>query len=765
MCEAAVVPTVGIVARLGDARGFGAATSARRAGRGVMEPKGTPMAITEEARAAQERAGGLEDAHEARKQLETDLDAMTRLHKISAMFLPERSPLGPVLTEIVDAAIALSGADFGNIQILDPRTSELAIAAQRGFPVWWLAFWDSVAPGQGTRGTALERGERVIIEDVEQSPRFAGTPALETQRRAGVRAVQSTPLITRSGKPIGIFSTYYKAPHRPEERALQRLDLLARQAADIIERAQIEEALGVSEHRYATIFQISPFAIALTRMPEGVTVDVNDAFLKLFEYTREEILGKTSVDLRISDPDSRAWLRAELVARGSVRDFECTRTTKSGARHALSLNLDWVYIDGTQHVLTAAIDITERKESEAQQRRLTEQLAELNRDLERRVGERTDELRRARERAEAASAAKTEFLSSMSHELRTPLTAILGFAQLLERDRKSPLDPRQRERLQHVVRGGEHLARLIEDVLDLSRIEAGRIMISLAPVNVHDVLDEVITTLAPMAARAEIAIAPLPPIALCVAADRTRLTQILLNLGSNAIKYGKPGGQVAFVAAPRDPETVQIAVIDDGIGIPTAKHEQLFEPFQRAGQETGPIEGTGIGLTITKRLVEMMHGHVGFSSEVDRGSRFWIELPADRHAMEERLPGTGAASVAAHPIGAGPHKIVYVEDNPSNIAFMKAFVGDLPGVELVTTPNAELGLDLIRAHRPDVVILDINLPGMNGFDAMLPVIGLSAAALLTDTKRAADAGFFRYLTKPVKVSELTRALEELLGRR
>jgi PAS domain S-box-containing protein len=390
---------------------------------------------------------------------------------------------------------------------------------------------------------------------------------------------------------------------------------------------------------------------------------------------------------------------------------------------------------------------------------------------------RAEELRSARETAESASAAKSEFLSSMSHELRTPLNAILGFTQLLERDRKSPLDDRQLERLSHVMRGGEHLLKLIDDVLDLSRIEAGRISVSMEPVELRGVIDEAVTTLGPMASRAGIAIAVVAPTELpSVNADRTRLAQVLMNFGSNAIKYGRRGGSVTVAVRHPDATTVRISVVDDGIGIPADKQDKLFEPFQRAGQETGPIEGTGIGLTITKRLAELMKGRVGFRSEVHKGSEFWIEIPTVRAA-------TAMPSTAAQPVGSRlaadttRHKIVYIEDNPSNIAFMRELIDELPSVELLTAPTAEIGLPLVRAHSPHVVILDINLPGMSGFEALqhlrgwpetrdIPVIGLSAAALLRDTKRASEVGFYRYLTKPVKVDELTQVLEELLlGRR
>jgi PAS domain S-box-containing protein len=388
----------------------------------------------------------------------------------------------------------------------------------------------------------------------------------------------------------------------------------------------------------------------------------------------------------------------------------------------------------------------------------------------------TDDVTREAE-LRSASAAKTEFLSSMSHELRTPLNAVLGFAQLLERDRKQPLTARQQERLQHVLHGGEHLLRLIDDVLDLSRIEAGRVMISSEPVVIGDVLAEVTSTLEPMAARAQISleVGALAPELPDVIADRTRLCQILMNFGSNAIKYGKPGGRATFEATS-GPHHVRLAVTDDGIGIPRDKQDKLFEPFQRAGQETGPIEGTGIGLAISRRLAGLMSGRVGFVSEPGRGSCFWVEVPVHRADVVEPVGAPRPTSVIAPLVERTTrHKIVYVEDNPSNIAFMREFVEDFAGVELLTAPTAEIGLPLVRAHQPTLVIMDINLPGMSGLEATrqlrawpetrhIPIIGLSAAALLKDTALAKDAGFDRYLTKPVKVAELAAVLEELLTR-
>jgi CheY-like chemotaxis protein len=362
----------------------------------------------------------------------------------------------------------------------------------------------------------------------------------------------------------------------------------------------------------------------------------------------------------------------------------------------------------------------------------------------------------------------------MSHELRTPLNAILGFAQLLERDKKEPLGQRHKDRLAQILRGGEHLLRLIDDILDLARIEAGRISVSPEPVGVTDVLAEVKRTLEPIASRAhvDLEVEAAPQHLANVVADRTRFVQILINFGSNAIKYNRAGGSVRFTVEHVGPRA-RIIVRDTGIGIPLASQHKLFQPFQRAGQELGSIEGTGIGLVITKRLAELMDGAVGFTSAPDEGSAFWVELPIHLEAAPAR-PTTSREPSPTKMSNIGKRLVLYVEDNPANVVFMQDLFEELEQFELVTISTAELGVEHARASKPALVIMDINLPGMSGFDALtalrrdpetarIPVIALTAAAADRDRKRGLEGGFAEYLTKPIDIDVLIAAIHKAIG--
>jgi PAS domain S-box-containing protein len=479
----------------------------------------------------------------------------------------------------------------------------------------------------------------------------------------------------------------------------------------------------------------------------------------LFGWAPDELVGRA---IEVLVPDrlhaTHHGNRSRYIAAPSVRPMGSDRTLfarrRDGSEFPVEISLSPLQTDRGLLVSSIIRDVTERVQRE-------------------------DELRRMRELADAANAAKSEFLSSMSHELRTPLNAVLGFAQLLSRSRKNPLDERQREMLAHITKGGEHLLRLIDEILDLARIEAGSIAISSEPVDVDALLVDVTASLDPLARGAGIAIVLEPPSrdVAAVAGDRTRIAQILVNFGSNAVKYGREGGTIRFVAAPTDSDMVRLSVVDDGIGIPADKHEQVFQPFQRAGQELGTIEGTGIGLAISKRLAELMGGRIGFASEHGRGSTFWVDLPASASID----PSAEIAAAALDRGGtlsdrdAPPIVVVYIEDNPANVELMIHVLAEFDRIELLTAPTAEQGIELVDARLPSLVIMDINLPGMSGIEATrrlrdsprtreIPIIGLSAAAMLRDRKLAEDAGFFRYLTKPFDVDDMMDALESALAR-
>jgi PAS domain S-box-containing protein len=523
---------------------------------------------------------------------------------------------------------------------------------------------------------------------------------------------------------------------------------------DVTERKRIEAAANLSADRLASAVESIQDAFALFDPGDRLTL-CNSVYRRLLGETitgtvvgrgYEELLDAWMQELEFANSDERTRFREERVARRG----DATGSFDVRTRDDRSLR------------------VIDRRTAEGV---IVKTVWDLTFDVRR-----EEELRAARAAAEAASAAKSEFLSSMSHELRTPLNAILGFAQLLERDKREPLSERHKDRLHEILKGGEHLLRLIDDILDLSHIEAGGVSISTEPVSVADVLDEVRRTLGPIASREGIAIElESMPAGLCmVKADRTRFVQILTNYGSNAIKYNRPNGRVTFGVSNAQPGRVIVTVTDTGIGISAAKHDKLFQPFQRAGQEMGPIEGTGIGLVITKRLAELMHGTVGFRSVAGEGSEFWVDMPADDSTVvsvpEMAAPAREFARVPGH----RRRLVLYVEDNPANVTFMRDLVTSLEGIELVATPTAEIGVDFARDHLPEVIIMDINLPGMSGLDALrmlrgspttkdIPVIALTAAASLRDKERGLLAGFSRYLTKPVKVDELVGALESLLA--
>jgi len=370
---------------------------------------------------------------------------------------------------------------------------------------------------------------------------------------------------------------------------------------------------------------------------------------------------------------------------------------------------------------------------------------------------------------EKANKAKSEFLSSMSHELRTPLNAILGFAQVLEMDLNDPLTQKQKESTFQIKRGGEHLLDLINDVLNLAKIDSGNLSLSIEPVGIQEVIEDCLSVTQVLASAQEISFDVKDFENAAIFADRIRFKQVMLNLISNAIKYNRKGGNVRISGRIGSRGMQRIDVTDTGHGIPEDKQNELFQPFSRLGAENSNIEGTGIGLTITQRLLEGMDGKIGFESTVGKGSTFWIELPHTNFEQTE-IPKSGE-NIS---MGKGTGKVLYIEDNPANISLMESILGNVPNVELMIAYTAELGVAIAIKSQPNLILMDINLPGMNGIEALaelrthdetrdIPVIAITAAARPRDVKAGLEAGFLDYLIKPLNVVKLVDTLTKVLS--
>ncbi len=380
-------------------------------------------------------------------------------------------------------------------------------------------------------------------------------------------------------------------------------------------------------------------------------------------------------------------------------------------------------------------------------------------ELEKRVFERTRQLNEAKEEAEDANRAKSEFLSRISHELRTPMNAILGFSQLMEMDMDDPLSESHQERLNEILKAGNHLLELINEVLDLSRIEAGKLTLSIEDVDVKKVLEETLTLILPMAEKKGISVQNNIEDNTFVRADHTKFKQVLLNLLSNAVKYNVENGSVILNIENTGDGRVRIFLKDTGNGLTQEQQDTIFEPFNRLDADQTEIEGTGIGLTITRRLMDLMDGSIDITSAPGKGSTFTLEFKKGEETPHSETLAVSHSNRAETDSPLKQHKVLYVEDNPANLALVEQLLKPQKNIELLKAPQAQIGIDLARAHRPDLILMDINLPEMDGIEAFkrlqaheetrnIPVIAVSANAMESDIKKAHATGFCAYITKP-----------------
>jgi PAS domain S-box-containing protein len=537
------------------------------------------------------------------------------------------------------------------------------------------------------------------------------------------------------------------------------------------EQAVLDQRLRDQQFYTRSLIESNIDALMATD-PRGIITDVNQQMQSLTGCTRDELIGAPFKNY-FTDPARAQAGIARVLREGKLTNYELTALSREGAQTVVSFNASTFHDRDRklQGVFAAARDVTDRKQ------------------FEHRLQENNVELEYAKAAAEKANLAKSEFLSSMSHELRTPLNAVLGFAQVMASDTPPP-SPMQKNSIDQILQAGWYLLRLINEILDLAMIESGKVSLSKEVMSLTEVLLDCKAMMAPQAEQRRIELGfPNFDDMYFVHADRTRVKQVMVNLLSNAIKYNRAGGTVTVVCKPSAAGRVRVSVIDTGSGLTPEKLAHLFQPFNRLGQEAGAEEGTGIGLVVTKKLIELMGGNLGVDSIVGVGSEFWFDLMATEvPALEGDGVGDGAGAgladdSAAERTGDGGgavdaarerrRTLLYVEDNPANLALVEQLIERRDDLHLMTAVTGQLGVMLAREHLPDVILMDINLPGMSGYGALqllrddpdtchIPVLALSANAMPRDVEKGLAAGFFGYLTKPIMVREFMDALDVAL---
>ena len=523
-------------------------------------------------------------------------------------------------------------------------------------------------------------------------------------------------------------------------RALQR---------EIASRAEGEQALRQTEQRFRSIFETAPIGIAFTDL-NGSFEEINARFCSLVGYTAEALIGLRTLDITHPEDRGEDVHLGRRLMRGEIPFFRRLKR--------------YVRPDGS--VVHARVLVSLLRGSDGRPHRFVGVVEDITDQL------RIEELDRAREAAEGANQAKNEFLSRMSHELRTPMNAILGFTQLMQMDASEPLAPAQRARAEQIAQAGWHLLEMINDTLDLSRIEAGSLRLELAALELPPLLARALALVQHNAAERGLVVTQrLAPDALRLTGDPTRVTQILTNLLSNAVKYNRAGGSIAIEADAPAPGWVEVIVRDTGLGLSDEQRASLFQPFNRLGRERSGLPGTGIGLVISQRLAEMMGGSLRAEGVQGPGACFVLRLPAARTA-----PAIAVATGAGEPAAAQPgpqHRLLYVEDNPLNAEVMRGILEQRPGLALEVATTVAEGVKALRARPPALVLLDWQLPDGDGLGVLTclrelggqrpPVIVVSANAQPEQIALAQAAGAGHYLTKPLDVRELLALVDKLLA--
>lgn len=526
------------------------------------------------------------------------------------------------------------------------------------------------------------------------------------------------------------------------------LAVIVLSASITLSEKRVEQARERSETLFHQVLDNAVSGI-ISINDRGVIQSFNRAAVEIFGYDPDEVIGR---NVKILMPEDNAKYHDAYISNyirtheakiiGIGRQVEGLK--KDGTVFPMELAISELNDNGQRLFTGTVTDISDRVEWE-------------------------QALLEAKQDAELADRVKSEFLSSISHELRTPLNAIIGFTQLIQTDKSNPLSEKQLEATEYVLKSSAHLLSLIEQVLDLSAIESGQVRVEVETTDPEPIVADCAMIAENLAQEKNltffnrVANWNLPKINV----DQTRFRQCLLNLLSNAVKYNRDNGCVTFAVTESEKHALRFMVIDSGPGIPTEMQDKVFAPFTRLGQEASGIPGTGIGLKITKELIEAMGGSIGFDSTPNLGSTFWVDIPIVSGILSLRETPQDEKRIELR--DEGKYTVLCVDDNPSSLKLMGSIVDRIPNVSLITAHTGELAVDLAEIHRPDVVLMDINLPGIDGFDALkqihqsevtkkTPVIALTARASAKDRQRGLEEGFHAYLTKPVDVTEVTSIL-------